>query len=61
MPIARHALWAEVGGGILWVTLGEFSGVHKNAPDFLQGGGSDPFLYGAMNMLVFSGTAQSPW
>ena len=41
MPVAGHALWVEVGGDILCVTLGEFSGLHKNAPVFL-GGGSDP-------------------
>ena len=29
VPVAGHALWAEVGGGI---TLGEFTGVHKSAP-----------------------------
>ena len=32
VPIAGHALWAEVGGGILCVTLGEFTGLHKSVP-----------------------------
>ena len=31
-PIAGHALWAEVGGGIICVTLAEFTAVHKSAP-----------------------------
>ena len=41
MLLAGHALWAVVGGGILCVTLGELSGLHKNVPIF-QGGGSGP-------------------
>ena len=32
VPIAGHALWAEVGGGIVCVTLGEFTGLHESAP-----------------------------
>ena len=27
-----HALWAEVGGGIIFVTPGEFAGQHKKLP-----------------------------
>ena len=30
--ITGHGLWVEVGGGIICVTLGEFTGVHKSAP-----------------------------
>ena len=26
VPPAGHALWAEVGGGIIFVTFGEFAG-----------------------------------
>ena len=32
VPIAGHALRAEVGGGIICVTLGEFTGMYKSAP-----------------------------
>ena len=32
VPIAGHAHWAEVGGGIFCVTLREFTGLHKSAP-----------------------------
>ena len=32
VPIAGHAHWAEVGGGIMCVTLGELSGLHKIVP-----------------------------
>ena len=30
VPLAGHALWTEVGGGIIFVTSGEFAGQHKN-------------------------------
>ena len=43
VPIAGHAQRAEVGGGILCVTIGEFTGLHQNcAHCCIQGGGSDP-------------------
>ena len=29
VPIAGHARWAEVGGGIIFVTYWEFTGLHK--------------------------------
>ena len=32
MPIAGHAHWAEVGGGIVFVAPWEFTGFHLNAP-----------------------------
>ena len=32
VPVAEHALWAEVGGGIICVTLGELTGLHKSVP-----------------------------
>ena len=32
VPVAGHALWAEVGGGIISVTLGELTGLHKSVP-----------------------------
>ena len=32
MPPAGHALRAEVGGGIIFVTSGEFAGHHKKLP-----------------------------
>ena len=32
VPIAGHAHWAEVGGGIICATLGEFTGLHKSVP-----------------------------
>ena len=32
VPIAGHARWAEVGGGIICVTLEELTGMHKSAP-----------------------------
>ena len=50
VPVAGHALWAEVGGGILCVTLGEFIGLHNNVH--------------LMIMEVCASlceTAQSPW
>ena len=45
VSIAGHALWAEVGGGILCVTLGEFSGLHKHAPDFFWVVGVIPLIW----------------
>ena len=44
VPITGHALWAEVGGGILCVTLGEFSGLHKNVLGFFRMVGVIPFV-----------------
>ena len=41
VPIAGYALWAEVGGGIICVTLGEFTGLHKKVPQNDRGGGSN--------------------
>ena len=41
VPIAGHARWAEVGGGIICVTLGEFSGVHKVCASYFQVIGSN--------------------
>ena len=32
VPLAGHAHWAKVGGGIICVTQGELSGLHKNVP-----------------------------
>ena len=32
VPIAGHAHGAEVGGSIICVTLGDFTGLHKSAP-----------------------------
>ena len=32
VPSTGHALWAEVGGGIIFVTPGEFAGKHKKLP-----------------------------
>ena len=34
VPIAGHSHWAEVGGGIVFVTYGEFTGMHKSSPVF---------------------------
>ena len=31
VPIAGHAHWAEVGGGIIFVTHREFTGLHKSS------------------------------
>ena len=45
VPIAGHALWAEVGGSTIHETLGEFTGVHKRDA-----------VYASVR-----GTAQSPW
>ena len=39
VPIAGHAHWAEVGRGILCVTLGEFTGLHQNCAHFVLGAG----------------------
>ena len=59
VPIARHALWAEAGGGIVCVTLGEFTGLHKCAPDVFGVLVAIPFCNAAYASP--SGTAQSPW
>ena len=32
VPVAGHALWAEVGGSIICVIVGEFTGLHRSAP-----------------------------
>ena len=37
VPIAGHALWAEVGGGIIFVAFGQFSSLHKTSPIFILG------------------------
>ena len=42
VPITGHAQWAEVGGCILCVTLGEFSGGAQKMCSFFQDGGSNP-------------------
>ena len=60
VPIAGHAHWAEVGGGIICATLGEFTGLHKRVLGFFQVGGSDP-ICGMPYMLALGGTAQCPW
>ena len=36
VPIAGHALWAEFWRGILCVTLGEFTSLHKNVPHVIM-------------------------
>ena len=36
VPIAGHSHWAEVGAGIIFVTYGEFTGMHKSSPVFLR-------------------------
>ena len=37
VPIAGHALRAEVGGGLLFVTLEELSGLHISVLSFFFG------------------------
>ena len=37
VPLAGHALWAEVGGGISIVTSGKFTGQHINLPANFNG------------------------
>ena len=44
VPIAGHALRAEVGGGIPCVTLGDFSGLHKNVLGYFRVMGVIPWL-----------------
>ena len=34
VPSTGHALWAEVGGGIIFVTPGKFAGKHEKLPAF---------------------------
>ena len=52
VPIAGHAHWAEVGGGIFFVTYGEFTGLHKKMPiSFL---GSECHLIGIMPHMLAS-------
>ena len=41
MPPAGHALWAEVGGGIILVTCGERTGQHMKGANHFGGNGSD--------------------
>ena len=45
VPITGHAHWAEVGWGILYVTLGEFSGLHKNVLGFFWVVGVIPIMW----------------
>ena len=45
VPITGHALWAEVGGGIICVTLGKSSVVHKNALGFFGVMGVIPVIW----------------
>ena len=60
VPIAGHARWVEVGGGIICVTLGVFSGLHKSAPHVLRVTDVISIFYDAVYASL-SGTAQSPW
>ena len=43
VPVAGHALWAEVGGGIICVTIREFSRLHKSAL----------YVFGVMEIIPF--------
>ena len=58
MPSTGHALWTEVGGGIIFVTPGKFAGKHKKSPVvkiMRFGVFSKQAVYAS-----FGGTAQSP-
>ena len=59
MPSTGHALWAEVGGGIIFVTPGEFAGKHKKLP-VVKNMGFGFFVFQAV-YASFGGTAQSQW
>ena len=43
--VTGHALWAEVGGGIICVTLGDSCVVHKNVLGFIGVVGVIPFIW----------------
>ena len=60
MFFAGHAFWAEVGGDISFVTLGEFLGSLKKSAVVFHWEGKD---FGRVNAVYASlgGTAQSPW
>ena len=57
-----HALWAEVGGGITFVTVwgGTYLKIHKTAYMYLLGICLEIYDGGAIYASV-RGTAQSPW
>ena len=60
VPPAGHALWAEVGVGITFVTSGENNlKVHKTAYKYL--GIFVGFIMWEPIYASLSGTAQSPW
>ena len=58
VPIAGHARWAEVGGGIIYVTRREFVGMHKSAVWEMICG---KILVLDAVYVSLRGTAQSPW
>ena len=62
VPPAGHALWAEVGGGITFVTSGrECLAAQKKLPTSIFGT-RDSFMKGQTAVYAsLSGTAQSPW
>ena len=60
MPLAGHALWAEVGGGITFVTSGENTSKSIKLPVCIMGVFWDFFKVEAIYASL-SGTAQSPW
>ena len=59
VPPALHALWAEVGGGIPFVTLGERLAAHKNCQKLLLDWRK--FHRGKAIYASRSGTTQSLW
>ena len=54
MPPTGHALWAEVGGGIIFVTPGEFAGQHKKPP-VMRSVGLGFFMFFKLYMLALVG------
>ena len=53
VPLARQALWAEVGGGRIFVTSGECAGQHKKMPV--------KFVRGFVILVISSCTCQLQW
>ena len=54
VPSTGHALWAEVGGGIIFVTPGKFAGKHKKQP-VVKTVGFGIFCFLKLHMLALVG------
>ena len=55
MPPTGHALWAVVGGGIIFVTPGKFAGQHKKTASQMRYGFCGFYVFFLLYMLALVG------